>query len=314
MNYRRLGNSGLKISEVGLGGWLTLGGHLDDALSVRIIEHAFFCGINLFDVADVYSQGHSEVVLGKAAKELPRDQMVVATKVFGRMHEGPFGAGLSKKHILQACDASLKRLGMDTIDLYQFHLYDDDVPLEESLEAMDILVQQGKVLYVGCSNFDALQIREGLDIASRLNYPRFISNQPRYNMLDRGIEDEVLPLCGRQGVGNIVYSPLAEGVLTGKYRKGRPYPEGSRMTYQDNRFESPHFTDENLHRVEKIGRAARSLDVTLPALALAWVLRRPEVSSALMGVTSIRQLDENVNASRVELTADVIERLEGILA
>lgn len=314
MKYRQLGNSGLQVSEISLGGWLTLGGHVDEPLSVRLIEHAFYCGVNLFDMADVYSGGQSEVMLGKALKNLPRDQVIVATKVMGRMHDGLFGAGLSKKHILQACDASLKRLGTHYIDLYQFHAPDKQVPLEESLEALDILVRQGKVLYVGCSNFSPAEIQKGLDISNRCHYPRFISNQPCYNMLERDAERELFPLCRESGIGNIVYSPLAHGVLTGKYKKGQRPPSGSRSDKPGGQFMSRYLTEENLEKVDKAQKIADKLETSLAKLSLAWVLRKEEVSSAIIGATSIEQLDENLEASELSVDRDAMDKLEAIFS
>lgn len=313
MKYRHLGKSGLKVSEVSLGGWLTFGGHVEEKRSIELIQYAFFNGVNMFDVADVYLEGKAEEVLGKAIRELPREEMVIATKVRGRMHPGHFGSGLSKKHILQACEASLRRLNTDFIDLYQFHAPDDEVPLEESLEALDILVRQGKVLYAGCSNFSASQIREGLDISSKKGYPRFTSNQPCYNMLRREIEGDVFPLCKAQGIGNVVYSPLAQGVLTGKYGKGKGRPKGSRIEKRGSEFMSRYLTEENLDKVAKIKKVAEELDTTTAILALAWVLRRPEVSSAIIGATSLEQLDENLQSPHLTLTEHAITRLETIL-
>ncbi|MFQ6615817.1 MAG: aldo/keto reductase [Fidelibacterota bacterium] len=314
MKYRHLGKSGLKVSEISLGGWLTFGGHLEEKRSVELIHYAFFNGVNLFDVADVYLEGKAEEVLGRALRELPREEVVVATKVRGRMHPGQFGAGLSKKHILQACESSLRRLNTDFIDLYQFHAPDDDVPLEESLEALDILVRQGKVLYVGCSNFTASQIRQGLDISRQRGLPRFISNQPCYNMLRPEIEEDVFPLCKAQGIGNIVYSPLAQGVLTGKYEKGKPFPDDSRRQKRGSEFMSRYLDNDNLDRAARVKEVASELGTTPAVLALAWVLRRPEVSAAIVGATSQEQLDENLRAPDVILTEDVIERLETALA
>ncbi|MEE9167046.1 MAG: aldo/keto reductase [Candidatus Neomarinimicrobiota bacterium] len=314
MKYRPLGRSGLSASEISLGGWLTLGGSVDEAVSVRLIQYAFYRGINLFDVADVYSDGRAEVVLGKAVKELPREQVVLATKVFGRMHAGPHGSGLSKKHILQACEASLTRLKVDTIDLYQFHAPHERVHLEESLEAMDILVRQGKVLYAGCSNFSAEDILHALDIATRLGFPRFISNQPRYNMLDRTVENDLFPLCEAEGIGNMVYSPLAHGILTGKYKTGVAPPDGSRLRRLNGAIQSRYLTGENLGKVEKITSIADRLGTTTAAIALAWILRRSEVSSAIVGATSIEQLDENIEASDLELSEEVMRELERIVA
>ncbi len=313
MHYRNLGKSGLRVSKISLGGWLTLGGTVEKDLSIRLIHRAFELGVNLFDMADVYSEGQAEKMLGKAARDLPREQIVVATKVFGRMHPGPMGAGLSKKHIIEGCEASLRRLKMDYIDLYQFHSYDEATPLEESLEALEILVQQGKVLYVGCSNFNADQLTDAVNISISQHLPRFISSQPCYNLLERDAEEQVFPACKKLGVGNIVYSPLAHGVLTGKYQPGKSYPVNSRSASNGGKFMSRYLTDENLQRAQRLGEVAREFGYSLVQMSLAWILRRPEVSSAIVGATSIDQLEHNLSAGDIELTDDQVERIEACL-
>ncbi|MFH1851098.1 MAG: aldo/keto reductase [Candidatus Neomarinimicrobiota bacterium] len=313
MHYRHLGKSGLRVSKISLGGWLTLGGTVAEDLSVRMIKLAFERGVNLFDMADVYSSGQSEVMLGRAARNLPREQLVVATKVFGRMHPGPMGAGLSKKHIVEACEASLRRLRMDYIDLYQFHAYDNDTPLEESLEALDLLVRQGKVLYVGCSNFNGDQLTEALELSVSGDRPRFISSQPCYNLLERDAEATLFPVCRKWGVGNIVYSPLAHGVLTGKYVKGETGPRGSRSDGDGNKFMSRYLTDDNLERVARLKKLTDDWGYSMVHLSLAWILRREEVASAITGATSLEQLEHNLAAGDIVLTDSEIEQIEACL-
>ena len=313
MRYRHVGKSGLRVSKIGFGGWLTLGGTVDEKLSILMIRKAFEMGVNLFDQADVYSEGQAEVVLGKAARDLPRDQLVVATKVFGRMHPGPMGAGLSKKHIIEACHASLRRLQMDYIDLYQFHSFDPDTPLEESLEALEILVRQGKILYVGCSNFNSDQLSAAVELSINSNLPRFISSQPCYNLLERDAEEALFPVCKKLRVGNIVYSPLAHGVLSGKYLKGRPIPAASRSKTNGGKFMFRYLTDENLERTARLKKLANKLGYSLVQLSLAWILRRKEVSSAIVGATALKQLEHNLSAGDISLAGDEIAQIEACL-
>lgn len=314
MNYRYLGKSGLMVSEISLGGWLTLGGAVNDSLSVELIQHAFYNGVNFFDVADVYSGGHAEEILGIALKSLPRDQIVVATKMCGRMHAGPFGAGLSKKHILQACDASLSRLGTDYIDLYQFHRSDPSVPIEESLEAMDILVRHGKALYIGCSNFSASQIEEAVKVSQEKRYTRFISSQPCFNLLERDAEKKIFPTCENLGIGNIIYSPLAHGVLTGKYKFGEQHPLGSRSYKPGSQFMSRYLTEENLKKVGKLTLIANEAGLAPSVLAIRWILKFSAVSSTIVGATSIKQLDENLQASKVIIDPTVLAKVDSVFS
>ena len=228
MNYRNLGRSGVKVSEVALGSWLTYGNATEDKTAAKCIKRAFDVGINFFDTANVYARGKAEKVVGKALREYQRDSYVLATKVFFPMGDGPNDRGLSRKHIMEQCHLSLQRLGTDYIDLYQCHRYDDQTPLDETLRALDDLVTQGKVLYVGVSQWSAQNIQDALNLDEKWGYDRIVSNQPVYNAINRDLEKEVMPLCETEGIGQIVYSPLAQGVLTGKYLPGEPPPSDSR--------------------------------------------------------------------------------------
>lgn len=314
MKYRRLGHSGVKVSEISLGSWLTYGGYVDDGSSERIIDKAYESGINFFDTANIYAAGVAEEVVGKALKKYPRSSYVLATKVWGKMGDGPNDRGLSRKHILEQCDASLKRLQMDYIDLYYCHHMDPDTPLEETLRALDDLVRQGKVLYIGVSNWTASLITEAVGIADRMLLDRIVVNQPPYNMFNRDIEKELLPQCAKFGISQVVYSPLAQGVLSGKYKNADDFPKGSRAEHaQHTTFFKSYLSEENLQKIEKLRSVANELDLTLPQLALAWVLRHEHVSSAIIGASRAEQIDDNVKASGVELSKDVLEQIETIL-
>lgn len=316
MRYRRLGNSGLKVSEIALGGWLTLGGSVAEKDSVNLILKAAEHGINLFDMADVYSAGQSEVMLGKALKELPREQMVVATKVRGKMHDGPFGAGLSKKHIMQACEASLRRLGTDYIDLYQFHAPDADVTLEESLEALDVLRYQGKILYAGVSNFKNDEILTAVSISETYHFPRIVSSQPRYNMLQREFEKEVAPACELKGIGNIIYSPLAQGILTGKYRAKGDYPADSRAFSPSGRWMQELLTQDNTYVIlDRLRAVAAEAGMSLVQMSLLWNLRHPVVTANIVGATKPVHVDDAVSAmEHPPLDHDTLTSIERALA
>ncbi|WP_047151065.1 aldo/keto reductase family protein [Aneurinibacillus tyrosinisolvens] len=315
MKYRRLGKSGLKISEIGLGSWLTYGGTVADETATTCIDKAYELGINFFDTANIYRKGEAEVVVGRALQKYPRESFVLATKGFWPMGEGPNDRGLSRKHIFEQVHASLKRLNVEYVDLWQCHRFDETTPLEETLRAIDDLITQGKILYAGVSEWTAVQINDALHIADVKNLDRIISNQPQYSMLERYIEKDVLPLCEREGVGQVVWSPLAQGVLTGKYKKGEKYPEGSRATVDDtSKIIQRLLTDENLDKVEKLKEVAERKECTLAALALAWVLRQPNVSSAIIGASRPEQVEENVKAVDIELTAEDVQQIEEILA
>jgi voltage-dependent potassium channel beta subunit len=313
MQYRRLGNTGLKVSEISLGSWLTYGGYVEEQNATASIDKAYDLGINFFDTANVYMRGEAEIVVGKALKKYQRDSYVLATKVFWPMGDGPNDRGLSRKHIIEQCNASLKRLNTDYVDIYYCHRYDKETPLEETLRALDDLVRQGKVFYVGVSEWTAEQISEAVHLADKKLLDRIVVNQPQYSMLERYIEKEVLPVCQKHGIGQVVWSPLAQGVLTGKYQKGEKAPEGSRAAQEKYKSLFGLLTDENLDKVEKLKEVAADHKLSLPTLALAWILRQPNVASALVGASRPEQLEENVKASGVKLSDETLARIEDIL-
>ncbi|WP_066054320.1 aldo/keto reductase family protein [Robertmurraya korlensis] len=315
MKYRRLGNSGLKVSELGLGSWLTFGTAVDNKKAFECIHKAYELGINFFDTANAYNNGKAEEVLGEALKNYQRSSYVVATKLFFPMGEGPNERGLSRKHIFEQCEASLKRLGLDYIDLYQCHRFDSEVPIEETLYALDDLVRQGKVLYTGVSEWSAQQIDAAVNIQKEHKFRPLISNQPIYNMFERYIEeDKVIDVCRNHGIGQVVFSPLAQGVLTGKYKLGANKPSDSRAANDStNQVINSYFRNDVLEVVGKLNNLASELGLTLSQLALAWVLRHKEISSAIIGASKPSQIEENMKAVEVELTTEVLERIEYII-
>jgi voltage-dependent potassium channel beta subunit len=315
MRYRHLGSSGLRVSEVSLGSWLTYGGSVEDERAVACIHRAFELGVNFFDTANVYRQGAAEEVVGRALKGIDRDDYVLATKVYFPMGEGPNDRGLGRKHVFEQCERSLRRLGVDYVDLYQCHRPDPETPVEETLRALDDLVTQGKALYVGVSEWSAEQIDEARAIQRELGFDPLISNQPQYSMVWRAIEAEVLPVCKRLGIGQIVWSPIAQGVLAGKYRPGEQPPPDSRAADPDSSgFMALLLTDEVLAAVQELRPIADDLGITMAQMAIAWVLREPGVSSAIVGASRPEQVDENVAASGIELGADVLARIDEALA
>jgi aryl-alcohol dehydrogenase-like predicted oxidoreductase len=314
VEYRRLGNSGVKVSEISLGSWLTYGGSVAEEQARSCIDRAYEIGINFFDTANVYMRGVAEEIVGLALREFERDSYFLATKVYFPMGEGPNDRGLSRKHVTEQCHASLRRLGVDYIDLYQCHRYDENTPLEETLRALDDLVRQGKVLYIGVSEWTGDQISDALRIAKEMNLDRIVSNQPQYNMIQRKIEAGVIPLCEREGVGQVVFSPLAQGVLTGKYRPGDAPEEGTRAADpESNRFMQQLMNEEVLSAVDELRSVASEADLSMPQLALAWVLRQDNVSSAIIGASRPEQVEDNAAASGVKLPADVLSEIDGIL-
>ena len=313
MKYRKLGRTGLLVSEISFGGWLTVGGTLEEENSIKIIQRCFDKGVNLFDTAEVYCEGQSEIVFGKALSQIPRDEFVLATKVRGRWNKGTNLEGFSRKHIYDAVHGSLKRLKVDYIDIYQLHWYDPETPLEETMTTLNDLVRQGKILYIGCSNFTTEQLRDALEICDAKNLERFISIQPPYNMFYRKIEDTLLNRCKVEGIGAIVYSPLAQGVLTGKYRPGKKPPAGSRGVNKDSTIKR-WLKPEYLKAVVKLEKIAKRKNRTLSQLALAWILRRDEVSSTIVGATSIKQADENIRASDYKLSGKELDEIEKIIS
>jgi len=318
LNYRRLGSSGLKVSEIALGSWTTYGGSVDNADAIRIVRRAFELGVNLFDTADVYIKGAAETVLGQALKDLPREQLVIATKCMGRVWDGPLGAGLSRKHIFDALDQSLRRLGTDYVDLYQLHAPDKDAPIEETLRAYEDLVRSGKVRYVGYSNFDTAPPldRQVLEIQKARGWDRMISSQPRWNLLDRKVEKSHAALCKKWGVGMIVYSPLAQGVLSNKYA-GMAKPEGTRATSKFAHFLEAEkaLTPENVAATERFAAWVAQSGYGTPAqVALAWVLSHDVVSAAIIGATRIEQLEENLKALDLKVSAADFRAAEAAIA
>ncbi len=315
MEYRRLGRSGVKVSEVALGSWLTYGSSVEEGRARECIHRAYELGINFFDTANVYARGAAEEVVGRALKGFARESYFLATKVYFPMGEGPNDRGLSRKHIMEQCHASLRRLGVDYVDLYQCHRYDAETPLEETLRALDDLVRQGKVLYVGVSEWSAGQISEALKIADEMGFDRIVSNQPRYNMIQRHIERRVMPLCEVEGVGQVVFSPLGQGVLTGKYRPGEAPAEGTRAANPgQSAFMRELMNERVLSAVEGLRGVASDLGLSMSQLALAWVLRRENVSSAIIGASRPEQVEENAGASGVRLSPEVLDRIDGILS
>ncbi len=317
MNHRALGRSGLYVSEISLGSWTTYGGSVGASEARRIIHRAFELGINLFDTADVYAKGEAERVLGAAIRELPREQLVIATKAMGRMHDGPLGRGLSRKHLFDALDASLLRLGLEYVDLYQFHAPDDSTPIEESMRAMEDLVCSGKVRYAGFSNFDhqpKLAAR-AMVLQKQESYTPLISSQPRWNLLDRHVEKEHVAFCKRNGLGLLVYSPLAQGVLTNKYAGGAR-PEGSRATNAYGFFltQEKALTDENVAAAERFAAWCAGKGLETAPTAIAWVLNHDVVSSAIVGATTVEQLEQNLKACDVKLSAAEWREAEAAIA
>jgi aryl-alcohol dehydrogenase-like predicted oxidoreductase len=313
MRYRRLGNTGLKVSEISLGSWLTYGGTVDRETAKRSIHRAFELGINFFDTANAYAQGEAERVVGEALASFPRESYVLATKVFFPMGDGPNMRGLSRKHIWEQAHASLKRLNADYLDIYYCHRYDPETPVEETLRVLDDLVRQGKVLYVGVSEWTAAQIQAALGAADRYLLDRIVVNQSGYNLLHRQIEKEVLPLCDANGIGLVVFSPLAQGVLTGKYKPGQPIPAGSRGADPSvSGMLQVYMREENRVKAEQLGKLAAEAGMTLPHMSLAWVLRQKGVSSALVGASRPEQIDENVKASGLNLPDDLLARIDEI--
>jgi aryl-alcohol dehydrogenase-like predicted oxidoreductase len=311
MQYRRLGNSGLKVSAVGLGG-NTFGRYVDEAGTARIIHHALDVGINFFDTADTYSGGVSEEYVGKALRDR-RERGLIATKVAMKMGEGPNDRGLSRHHVLGGVDASLRRLRTDYIDLLQVHAWDPETPLEETMRALDDVVRAGKVRYIGCSNFSAWQLTQALWVSDRRGYAPFVSVQPRYSLLDRAIERELLPACRAFGIGIIPYSPLAGGILTGKYRGGAR-PEGARGTEQAaSGFFERQLAGKDEGVIDRLAEWAEARGHRLGELAVAWLLGRPEVSSVIAGVTRPEQVDENARAAGRVLTPEEVEEVGNLV-
>ena len=308
MKFRKLGNSGLEVSEISLGSWLTYGGGVDRDDAEACVRRALDVGINLIDTANAYAEGGAESFLGEVLASVPRDDYVLATKVFFPM--GPDDKGLSAAQIRKQLDASLQRLRVNHVDLYQCHRYDPDTPLEETMEALTEAVRQGKTRAIGFSEWSPKQIRASFETPGE----RFTSSQPMYNALWRKPETEVFPLCAQEGVGQIVFCPLAQGVLTGKYKPGEAPPEDSRAASDEmGGFMSQLIVDPVLEAVQRLTPIADEAGVTLAQLSLAWVLREPNVSSAIIGASRPSQVDDNAAASGITLDGATLAAIDAAL-
>jgi aryl-alcohol dehydrogenase-like predicted oxidoreductase len=315
MEYRRLGISGMYISEIAYGNWITHGSQVESDAAIKCVRTALDVGITTFDTADVYAGTKAESVLGKALKGVRRESYELLTKVYFPTGSGKNDRGLSRKHIMESAHASLKRLNTDHIDLYQAHRFDVETPLEETLRAFDDLIRQGKVSYIGFSEWTAPQISDALKIQDSRGFDRFVSSQPQYSALSRAIEGKVIPLSKREGISQIVWSPMAQGVLTGKYLPGKKPPAGSRATDKKSgaNFISTLMKDEVLQAVQNLRPIADAHGLTLSQLAIAWVLQNENVAAAIMGATKPSQVKENVKAAGVKLSSDTMSAIDKVL-
>src|SRR3954471_16050170 len=311
MRHRKLGSSDLDVSEISLGSWLTYSGGVPFDQTRACTDAAFETGINFFDTANVYGRGAAESAWGEILSGRPRDSYILATKVWGQMSDDPSDRGLSAAQIAKQIDASLERLRTEYVDLYQAHRFDPDVPIEETLEALQQVVESGKARYLGFSEWTTEQVQAAIDIAGP---DLFVSSQPQYSMLWRAPEAELFPLCDANGISQIVWSPLAQGLLTGKYRPGQPPPADSRAAHSEmGNFMSPLMTDAVLEAVDRLRPVAEQAGVPMTELALAWVLRRPEVASAIVGATRPEQVHANAKASGIELSPDTLAAIDDAL-
>jgi aryl-alcohol dehydrogenase-like predicted oxidoreductase len=309
MRYRRLGSSDLEISEISLGSWLTYGGGVERDRAEACVAKAFEVGINFFDTANVYARGGAESFLGGLLGSRPRDSFILATKLYFPVNGD---RGLSREQVLKQIDLSLGRLRTDYVDLYQCHRYDVETPLEETMEALTEVVRAGKARYIGFSEWTADQIQAALDNVPRVE--KFVSSQPQYSMLYRVPEREVIPLCKRNGISQIVWSPLAQGTLTGKYKPGEPPPEGTRAASQDMGWAMDRFRDDDvLAAVQRLRPIAGGLGITMAQLALAWVLREDNVASAIIGASRPEQVEGNAAASGIELDGSTLQAIDEAL-
>ena len=315
MKYRNVGKSGLKVSEIAVGSWMTvLNGSEAQETAKQVISLAYDSGVNFFDCADAYSGGEAEKFLGKALRDFSRSSYVVSSKVFFPTGSGPNDWGLSRKHIIESVDKSLKNMGLDYIDIYYCHRFDKTTPMEETLRTLSDLVSQGKILYYGVSEeWGAARIEKAQSIIEKFNLYPLTVVQPQYNMMDRYIEHEIIGVCEELGIGITPFSPLAQGLLTGKYKKGEPYPEGSRATHQADRQINKLLTEENLDKVEKLEGVAKELGTNMSVLALAWILSKDCVSSVITGASKPSQLKNNIASSGFEIPADAMAEIEKIL-
>ena len=311
MHYRRLGKTGIKVSEISLGAWVTFGAQIDNARAIELVHSAYEQGVNFFDNADVYAKGRAEEVLGEAVKDLPREELVISSKVFFPTFEGPNGRGLSRKHITESVHASLNRLNLDYVDLYFCHRHDPDTTVEEVVQTMDILVRQGKILYWGTSEWDVLHLTQAIMFARANGLIPPVMEQSRYHLMHRShVENDLAPLCQEFGIGLTAFSPLNNGILSGKYNDG--IPEGSRASQEDLGWVLERITPAAVEKVRQLTDLAGELDATTAQMALAWVLRRKEVSSVITGATRLEQLDENLAAAEFtgQLSDDLLDKID----
>lgn len=316
VEYRYLGNSGLKITEITYGNWVTHGLQVDRDKAIATVHRALDLGITSFDTADVYANTGAEKILGKALKGIPREDLEIFTKVYWPVgNKGPNNAGLSRKHIFDGIHGSLRRLKVDYVDLYQAHRFDYETPLEETMRAFGDIVRQGKAMYIGVSEWTAEQIREGHALAEELGF-QLVSNQPQYSALWRVIEDKVVPTCEELGMSQIVWSPMAQGVLSGKYIPGEQPPAGSRATDDKGgaNFVKRFMDLETLQAVQRLKPIAAEAGLSMPQMAIAWVLANPNVAAALVGASRPEQLDETVKASAITLDTNTVEAINSALA
>lgn len=314
MEYRKLGKWGTKVSALSLGSYLTIGMTCDEASSRKMVRAAYDAGINYFDTANAYNRGGAEETLGKLLAEFPRSSLVVLTKVWAPMGDGPNDRGLSAKHIHEQCEASLKRLGMDYADIYMCHRPDPETPLEETVRAMEDLCRAGKVLYWGISEWPAPLIVRANALARELGARPMAVSQPRYNLLYRYPEQLLFPATREQGIGNVIFSPLAHGMLTGKYKPGEEAPEGTRAAdeRQNMVIKAMYWSEENKKKAQELVAIANDYGVSAAELAIAWCLRSPDVSSVILGTSKPEQLEQNLKALDLDVSADVWERIEAL--
>lgn len=348
LQYRRLGKTGLKISAISMGSWQSFDNVTEKERFLATIDYAYNLGINFYDSANSYSFGEAEKLLGEALRKFPRSSYVIATKAYFPMGNRPNDYGLSRKHILEQVHASLTRLGLDYIDIFYCHRFDQETPLEETLRTIDDLVHQGKILYVGVSEWTAAQISAALNVADRYLLDRIVVNQPVYNMFNRYIEDEIIPFGLENGISQVVFSPLAQGILTGKYRVGQQAPIGSRASNLLSKQQNFHWrredvingnyrngqlwpksnsacaptsskpvnqllNEDTLRKVESLEIIAKQLDISLSQMALAWVLRQPNIASTIVGASRPSQIEENVKAVDIKLSVETLRKIDEIL-
>jgi len=314
MQYRQLGKWGARVSYLGLGSYLTIGFTSDEKTSRAMVRKAYESGINYFDTANAYARGDGERMLGKCLAELPRSDLFVLTKVWAPMGDGPNDRGLSAKHIREQCDASLERLGMDYVDVYMCHRPDASTPLEETVRAMEDLARAGKILYWGISEWSAPMIVRANAIARELGARPMAVSQPRYNLLYRYPESLLYPTTAEEGIGNVIFSPLAHGMLTGKYKPGEDAPEGTRAadSRQNLVIKQMYWTEDNKQKGQELAAIAAELGVSAAEVAIAWCLRNPNVTSVILGTSSVAQLEQNLKAADLQIPDDVLAKIEAL--